>query len=419
MEKNENIIHIGIGKLKEGMVLAGDLRDLNGRLLLKKGGALTTRDLRIMKMWGVTEARIDISGTESKDSKEEEKPQEPDEKTINSIKEIFRFSDMGQEFNRELERLLQQRAAGSASEEADAIRRTFVKRERKAPGKQVKPVDIKSMLKGDIKLPSLPAVVVKINEAIQYPNCTATHIADIISKDSSLSANLLRLVNSAFYNFPMPVESIGRAVTIIGTRQVSSLATASAVTSTFQDLPPDLIDMKSFWKHSVACGILSRLLASYKKNLNTESYFLAGLLHDIGRLILFQHFPQHAQALLYRSQNESQLLYRVEKHMMQEDHAELGSHLIEQWKLPPVLEHGCRYHHNPMESPDPTVSSIVHTADIIANAMRFGTSGEYYAPPLAGEAWETIGLPGSVMAPIIQQTDNILNETIQLYLGGE
>lgn len=419
MENRENVLQVGIDKIREGMVLYEDLRDFNGRLLLKKQTTLGPRDLRILKMWGITEAKIEKPASESFFSPGPDIQPTLDDKTTAIVEDIFYFSDMGHDFNLELKRLLLQKISRETMLSPQDANRELKRHLRNAPDKPAQPMNLLHKLNQDIKLPSLPSIVIHINEAIQYPNCTATHIAEIINKDSSLSARLLRLVNSAFYNFPMPIESIARAVTIIGTKQVSALATATAVTSTFHDLPQELIDMKSFWKHSLATGIISRLLSSYKKNVNTESFFLAGLLHDIGRLILYQYFPQQAQTLLYQAQVDKQPLYRVEKHILEEDHTGLASHLITLWKLPLILEYASHFHHSPQDSPEPLIAAIVHTADIMTNALRYGTSGEYYVPPLSPEAWKIIGLPVSVIAPIIQQTDKILNETIHMYLSGQ
>lgn len=110
------------------------------------------------------------------------------------------------------------------------------------------------------------------------------------------------------------------------------------------------------------------------------------------------------------------MLNQVEKEVLGCDHAELGSILIQKWQLSNMFEQGCRYHNHPMEAPDPTMVSIIHVADIIANAMYFGNSGERYVPQLEPGAWEEIGLPVSILAPTISQTNTLLKETIHYYL---
>jgi HD-like signal output (HDOD) protein len=409
-------------ELKAGMLLADDLIHFNGRLLLGKGTCLTPKYLRILRMWGITEAPILKSGIVAEEPEYFEKEElQVDEDTRKIAKDFFHFADLGHEVNRRLYQLFIQRLTDGAVD----LKKTGMDGDKPPEEEGAEPgyglaadaMDIREKIKKEIKLPSLPTLVVRLNEAINHPSCTATHIADIIVKDSSLAARLLKLVNSAFYSFPTTIESIPRAVTIIGSKQLSELALGTAVISTFKNIPVDVADMKSFWTHNVACGIICRLLASYRKNANTETYFLAGLLHDIGRLILYMYFPQVARNTLFKAYESHQLLHLAEEELTGCGHPELGSTLIKQWRLPPILEYGCRYHHDPMESPDRLVSSIVHIADIITIAMRFGNSGEYFVPPLIPEAWEELGLPASIIPPVIQQTEQILTGTIKTYFG--
>jgi HD-like signal output (HDOD) protein len=403
---------VGVGSLTSGMVLAENLFHLNGRLILKEGTRLTPENLRVIKMWGITEAKILSAVSREIDREAFAEEAFINEKAAAAAEELFLFTDSQHEVIRELIRLFLKRY----SPKNEMSRLTVSK-----PVKLVKPINIREKIKKDIILPSLPDIVIHINDAIRNPNCTATLLAGIINKDSNLTARLLKLVNSAVYSFPLPIQSIGRAVTIVGLRQLSSLAVATAVTSTFKNIPPEIIDMKSFWKHSLACGTICRLLASYKKNIhnNTESYFLAGLLHDIGRLVIYQYFPMLAQEALSQAQSNPHLLREVEPKLFGDDHTELGNILIQQWRLPSILEYACHFHHSPLKSPDKLVASITHVADIISYVMRFGSSGEYYVPPLEPGAWEQIGLPVSVLSPIMKQADAILEETLQTYLDYE
>jgi HD-like signal output (HDOD) protein len=208
-------------------------------------------------------------------------------------------------------------------------------------------------------------------------------------------------------------------VAIIGSRQLSTLAIGTVVVSSFKKIPADFLNMASFWKHSIAVGIIARFLSSYKRNTNTENFFLAGMLHDIGRLVIYQNFPHHAVEILTRASVEPDLLFRLEQEILGIDHAELGGLLIRKWGLSDIFVNGCRYHHRPMESPDPSIASIIHLADIIAIALYFGHSGECYIPTLDQEAWDHIDLPLSVLTPTAIQTGQMLKETVRNYLPEE
>jgi HD-like signal output (HDOD) protein len=407
---------IPVDGLRTGMLLAEDLRDFNGRLILEEGTCLTPKFLRIFRMWGITEAPIRKSGIMAEEPDYYNQKDQVGPELEAWANEIFRFANLENDMVQQLFKLFIQRqndSVGPVGLRPEVLEAPF---ENMRSGKVAK-VDVKEQLERDVKLPSLPDIVVRINDAINNPSCTSTHIAGIIKEDSSLSARLLKLVNSAFYNFPMPIDSISRAVTIIGSKQVSELALGTAVISTFENIPSEIVNMKTFWKHSVACGIISRLLAGYRKITNTESFFLAGLLHDIGRLLFYLYFPGQAKEVFRQtlSQENPQMMHKVETSVLGMDHAELGSILIKKWKLPPILEMACRYHHDPLSSPDRLVSGIVHTANIIANAMRMGSSGEFYVSPLQEAAWHDLGLSVSIITPIVQQTEHILDETIKTY----
>ena len=164
-----------------------------------------------------------------------------------------------------------------------------------------------------------------------------------------------------------------------------------------------MIDMYSFLKHSLACGILSRILAAQKNFGQTEQLFVSGLLHDLGRLILYLYFTDESRGILGRARRNNKLLYHEETNYLGCDHAQVGNKLMEQWKLPLILENNVLYHHNPSEAQQPIPATIVHLADIIVNALGIGSSGEKFVPPLDAAAWENLDLPISSFDTVIGQ----------------
>ena len=161
--------------------------------------------------------------------------------------------------------------------------------------------------------------------------------------------------------------------------------------------------MHSFLKHSLACGILSRIIAAQKNFGQTEQLFVSGLLHDLGRLILYLYFAEESRNILSRSRNSNKLLYKEEHDYLGYDHAQVGKQLMEQWKLPLILENNVLYHHKPSEAQQPIPATIVHLADIIVNSLGIGSSGEKYVPPLDAAAWENLDLPPSSFETVIGQ----------------
>ena len=279
--------------------------------------------------------------------------------------------------------------------------------------------ELSQLIRNKENVPSIPTIFYQISEAVDDPRSSMRDIAQIISADQSLSARLLRLVNSAFFGFPSRIDTISHAVTIIGTKQLRDLALATSVIQMFKGIPSELIRVKPFWQHCIACGIGSRLLASFQKMPNIESFFVSGLLHDIGRLILYSHNTEQAKEALTLSAEEGKLLYISERDVMGFDHAEVGGLLLGEWRLPKSLEETVRFHHRPAGSRRfPMETSIAHVSDLIANAMQLGTSGERLVPALAKSAWDEIGLSSSILAPMTQQMDQQYKDSVDLFLEG-
>lgn len=198
---------------------------------------------------------------------------------------------------------------------------------------------------------SLPEVYYKLREAMDDPDCTFEDYGEIIRSDTALSARLLKLVNSSFYGFPTEVGTISHALSIIGTDQLTDLVLATAITREFRGIPKDLVDMESFWRHSIACGLAAKQIAALQGRSNFEHYFLGGLLHDIGKLVMFKKIPDEIVLIFDNFRNiPNQNLYEVEQRVIGYDHAQVGGALLEQWRLPHDLVRAVNYHHTPAQA---------------------------------------------------------------------
>lgn len=411
-----------MSELKPNMKLRDDVRDNNGRFLLPKGTNLTMDQIKMLKMWGVVEA--DIEETEQGDTKQEASDYvdamsiEIAEKVTNNF---FINTDMDHPAIRELFNTCSLRKAvelvreetGTAYDDFPRIDSCIAV----VPEHLTKKQGVLQYITCDIELPTLPTVFMKINETIINPKSSARDIADAISMDTSLSTRLLKIVNSAFYGFPSQIDTLTRAVAIVGTRQLSILAFGIKIISVFDGISSDIIDMKSFWKHSIACGVIARIIAGYKNIRNTERLFVAGLLHDIGRLIMYSYMPTVSLCAIRKAKETKGLLYDKEYEIMKLDHAEIGQMLLKKWKLPFSLEDIVAHHHAPQTSRNQLECSIVHLADIITNAIKIGTSGEYYVPPLDPFSWDLIDMSEKTLTSIIQQSDRQIDEIIQLFFS--
>jgi HD-like signal output (HDOD) protein len=391
------IIHIN--KLEPGMVLADEVRDISGRLLLGKGKTIQPDHFRVFNIWGVTE--VNIRGNNG--DKEEAKPN-LDPKQIEKIKEstlqVFSHNDLNHPAIKEIFRL----SVLFRNEYTFFNEYSNVQLAEDDPAENIiKKNCVKKLADADITLPEVPSIVFELNEVIANPMSSADDIAQVVQKSPSLTAILLKIANSPFYGFPSKIDKISSAVILIGTREIAGLALGLSVLSTFDKIPKKLLDMFSYLKHSVACGILTRMLASHKGISQTEQFFVSGLLHDLGRLILYFNFPEDSRNILNLSRTTNNLLYEVERDYFGCNHSHVAKHLIKQWKLPISLENNIFYHHNPSEASQPVPATLVHLSDIITNGLGIGTSGERFVPPLDTEAWDALGLSPTCFDIVIKQ----------------
>lgn len=265
-------------------------------------------------------------------------------------------------------------------------------------------VNIKSIMRNAHNVASLPMIYSRINEIVNRSSSSMADISDIISEDTGLSARILRLANSAFYGYPSQIETIERALTIIGIQQMRDLALATSMMHIFKNIPEDIINMNSFWEHSIACGVSARIIAMHKREPNVERYFLGGVLHDIGRLILLQQVPDEVRKIIQDSKAQKSLVIDLEREEFELDHAEIGAELMHTWHLPDKLTGMVRGHHLPHKAGQFQESaSIIHIADILAHTLQLGSSGETYIPRLNAQAWKSLNLSPHVLPMMADQ----------------
>lgn len=280
----------------------------------------------------------------------------------------------------------------------------------------VQPLDPLDILRQEHQLPALPQVFLELQQAINAANTSADDLASIISQDPSLTAFLLRMVNSAFYSLPMQIDTISRAVTVVGVNQLSTLAVGTSVMSLFKDVPAEVLDMEQFWKHSVACGLIARRLCRVTGKGDPERAFVAGLLHDIGQLILLQAEPERAAAVLMHARSKDVLLYAEEKALLGFDHATLGGMLLRKWNFPFVLVSAVLEHHEPKGKQKEAEPALVHCAETIATGLGIGSSGEYFVQPPNSEIWESMGLTPDRVDEMIEDLDEELEESFRVLI---
>ena len=172
---------------------------------------------------------------------------------------------------------------------------------------------------------------------ISDPRFTAEDLGRVIGKDPGLSVRLLKLVNSSFYGFQARIDTIPRAITIVGVEDLQSLVLETAVIDKFSRIPCELVDMTEFWLRSVQCAVIAKLLAKESAVLHSERLFLAGLLHDLGSLVFYYELPDESREILLTAVGDRRLVGGLEQEIIGFTHADMGAELMRLWGLPESL----------------------------------------------------------------------------------
>ncbi|MBK1691638.1 HDOD domain-containing protein [Ectothiorhodospira mobilis] len=281
---------------------------------------------------------------------------------------------------------------------------------------------IEQMVDQATGLVSLPAVAVRLNALVEDPEATVADIGRLISQDPALTIRLLQVANSPFYGLSHRVDTISRAVNVIGIRQIRDLVLATTVAKAFEGIPNELMSMEDFWRHSIYCGLVARLLAEDTGLRETESVFIAGLLHDIGRLLIFNREPDeaHQAFLLGIAKGGGMPPQRAEREVLGYDHAQVGGALAGHWNLPDNLIHCIRYHHEPLATPEyPQQVALVHIANTVAHMAELDTRDPEDAPPIEPGVWERAGLDPSILRSLIERAQQQVVEVEALILDRE
>ena len=207
------------------------------------------------------------------------------------------------------------------------------------------PITMESLLSQGPELMSPPEVLLKVNEQLEDDHCSARDIGETIQTDPAIATRILKMVNSAYYGMPNKVSTISQAVSLLGRDHLRQIIIGTVLVNVFKDPEVESFSLPDFWQHSIKTAIIARQLAiQHKGNSEPDALFIAGLLHDIGRLILVDKLPELSTEIELNRRNRG--LTGAERHLLGFDHAELGGALMAQWGLPDLLVSCTRSHHD-------------------------------------------------------------------------
>jgi len=285
-----------------------------------------------------------------------------------------------------------------------------------------KMISREEILKQADSLPTLPTAVARLSELIGDPNVRARDIEEVILPDPSLTANLLRLANSAYFGLRREVESVRQAVTLMGEKRVFELAAGASFS---RILPPTIpgygIESSQFWMHSIAVAILSEILAKETRTGSPNLLFTAGLLHDIGKLVVGSFLVDCSQEVSTLVKEKGVTFFKAEKEVLGVNHSEIGSDVATLWNLPEAVLWGTRWHHNPGEIPDDVdgmLIDLIHTADALANALGYGSDSCDFAQSVEAGAIERLGLDLEGLEIVAGETQDKILAMGKMFSGG-
>jgi len=253
-------------------------------------------------------------------------------------------------------------------------------------------------------LPSLPAVVMELLNSIDQDDIDISVLAKKVSHDQALTAKTLRLANSSLYGLQVKVTTIQQAITYLGFQTTRNLITAAAVTGCFAEGHCPGFDHKAFWRHSIATAACAKVLARQMR-FNQDYAFTAGLLHDIGRLVLVACFPnQYSEAIDYRVQHDCFML-EAERAVLGVDHVDAGLALAEHWNFSDTIRLAIGGHHDPETPGAGFLAAIIHVADAIVHALDLAQVQDDLVPPVSTVAWTALGLDEEVYLQLFRKTE--------------
>ncbi len=265
-----------------------------------------------------------------------------------------------------------------------------------------------------VELTSLPGVYLKLKNILDDPNFSVAKVAVVISQDPAITLRLLRLVNSAYFGLRTKVETVDRAVSLLGTDQVHNLVLTTAIAQSFDGLVTQVMDMPKFWHRSVKCAIVARLLAYQSEGCDGERLFVAGLLHDIGHLVMYKSIPNFSLEAINAAEENDEPVHKTERFLIGFDYAKVGGAIMHKWDLPQSLWETTKFHIEPSKAEKYQLeTALLHLASILCRTEEPSTfdQGSLKVDPFA---WNITGMTPEKCLEISMDSENEVNAVFNL-----
>lgn len=263
-------------------------------------------------------------------------------------------------------------------------------------------------------LPTIPTVLRKLLAIIDKPRISINDIGVFIANDPVLTSRVLKIVNSPIYGFPGRIASVNQALILLGLNVVRGMLLGVSVFEAMQKT------MVGLWEHSLGCAITSRIIAKKKGLKEPEELSVAGLLHDIGKVVLGLKFPDEYKQVMETAEKSEVFIFEAERDYFKINHADAGAWVAQKWNFPKSLVEIIEYHHKPhLSKAFPLETAIVHVADILTRAKGFGFAGDHFVPAVNPAAWETLKLSEGATKDILAEMEETLGQAEDFLLSGD
>lgn len=266
------------------------------------------------------------------------------------------------------------------------------------------------------RLVTLPDVYMRLKTVLDDPDSNLSDVTEILETDPALTVKLLRMVNSAYFGLESDIDTVSRAISLLGTQEVHDLVLATSVAQCFEGISNEVMDMQKFWRRSVTCAITARELGALCNVLESERLFVIGLLRDIGHLFIYQSAPHEAQQSINRSLEHNIPVYKMERRLLGFDHAKIGANLMRQWQLPQSLWEPTEYQFEPEKSAQYKVfTNLIHVAALLTEGQECGFGGEAAIAEISGHTWRVVpGLTRVMCSDISERVDPQITAVMRL-----
>jgi len=260
-------------------------------------------------------------------------------------------------------------------------------------------------------LPTIPGALKKLLKVLENQKVSLNEIGSFISSDPVIATKVLKMVNSPIYGFPGRISSVSQAVILLGLNVIKGLLLGVSVFELMQR------SMVGLWEHSMGCAIAARVIAKKKGLKEPEEVSIAGLLHDIGKVVLIMQFHEYYEHAMKKAEEDGIIISEAEKNVFAVTHADAGTWMTQKWRFPASLTDVIGYHHKPHLSKfAPVETAIVHVSDILVRARGFGFAGDNMVPVINSVAWESLNMTESDLKDVYKEIDDSIEDAGVLIL---